>query len=202
MASLTVRPYFSCSFQMILIFLLTRFLRNPSELKSIKNISLLRQQMEAQAAAQKLAAQRIANLSQVESTQGPPPEFTQTPGPPTPVAQATKREASSPIPHPSSSDDLPTDLSMDADEKTRLRERLEREQSHYHHARAAAAAAAAAAAGSPVAAFAGSATILPAEPPAEDGRPDDDRERVEHEPRPAFDFRLLMPQVTLKTEQC
>ena len=135
MASLTIRPYFFCSFQVILIFLLTRFLRNPSELKSIKNISLLRQQMEAQAAAQKLAAQRIANLSQVESTQGPPPEFTQTPGPPTPVAQATKREASSPIPHPSSSDDLPTDLSMDADEKTRLRERLEREQSHYHHAR-------------------------------------------------------------------
>merc|ERR1719367_1786177 len=88
-----------------------QFLRNPSELKSIKNISLLRQQMEAQAAAQKLAAQRMANLSQVESTQGPPPEFTQTPGPPTPVAQATKREASSPIPHPSSSDDLPTDLS-------------------------------------------------------------------------------------------
>ena len=34
-----------------------RFLRNPSELKSIKNISLLRQQMEAQAAAQKMAAQ-------------------------------------------------------------------------------------------------------------------------------------------------
>lgn len=31
---------------------MSRFLRNPSELKSIKNISLLRQQMEAQAAAQ------------------------------------------------------------------------------------------------------------------------------------------------------
>ena len=33
----------------------SRFLRNPSELKSIKNISLLRQQMEAQAAAQKMS---------------------------------------------------------------------------------------------------------------------------------------------------
>jgi hypothetical protein len=36
-------------------FLRVRFLRNPSELKSIKNISLLRQQMEAQVAAQQLA---------------------------------------------------------------------------------------------------------------------------------------------------
>ena len=37
------------------LLLFSRFLRNPTELKSIKNISLLRQQMEAQAAAQKLA---------------------------------------------------------------------------------------------------------------------------------------------------
>ncbi|QQP38182.1 Uncharacterized protein FKW44_018686, partial [Caligus rogercresseyi] len=33
-----------------------QFLRNPSELKSIKNISLLRQQMDAQAAATKLSS--------------------------------------------------------------------------------------------------------------------------------------------------
>jgi len=38
-----------------------QFLRNPSELKSIKNISLLRQQMEAQAAAQQLAAHQVAH---------------------------------------------------------------------------------------------------------------------------------------------
>ncbi len=41
-----------------------RFLRNPSELKSIKNISLLRQQMEAQAAAQKAAEEAQAALQQ------------------------------------------------------------------------------------------------------------------------------------------
>merc|ERR1719242_2761511 len=40
-----------------------QFLRNPSELKSIKNISLLRQQMEAQAAAQKLVAQQAAQAA-------------------------------------------------------------------------------------------------------------------------------------------
>merc|ERR1712012_805635 len=37
-----------------------QFLRNPTELKSIKNISLLRQQMEAQAAAQQIVAQQAA----------------------------------------------------------------------------------------------------------------------------------------------
>merc|ERR1711881_456641 len=40
-----------------------QFLRNPSELKSIKNISLLRQQMEAQAAAQQLVAQHVAQAA-------------------------------------------------------------------------------------------------------------------------------------------
>ena len=150
--------------------------------------------MEAQAAAQKLAAQRIANLSQVESTQQPqqhmaPPhqlkaEFLQPPAssaspplpPPPPLQQAPA----------TSSDDLPTDLSMDADEKTRLRERLEREQLRGEHRGQTA--------------FA-SATILPAEPRGDDIG--EERDREQHEPRtPAFDFRLLMPQVTLKTEQC
>ena len=40
-----------------------QFLRNPTELKSIKNISLLRQQMEAQAAAQQIVAQQAAQAA-------------------------------------------------------------------------------------------------------------------------------------------
>ena len=42
-----------------------QFLRNPSELKSIKNISLLRQQMEAQAAQQQLQLAVVAHQSPV-----------------------------------------------------------------------------------------------------------------------------------------
>ena len=121
--------------------------------------------MEAQAAAQKLAEQRMASLSQVESS-------TQHETPYVPPRSPQSHQA------PSSSDDLPTDLSMDVDEKARLRERLEREQQRTTFA---------------------SATILPAEPKADD---EGDRDREQHEPRAAFDFRLLMPQVTLKTEKC
>jgi len=44
-----------------------QFLRNPSELKSIKNISLLRQQIEAQAAAQQMAAQQAAQQAVLSS---------------------------------------------------------------------------------------------------------------------------------------
>merc|ERR1711902_226797 len=71
-----------------------RFLRNPSELKSIKNISLLRQQMEAQAAAQQLAAQQAAQaavLSSVSCHRSP-----------------VKRESASD--EPVTSEELPTDL--------------------------------------------------------------------------------------------
>ncbi len=45
-------------------FFVLRFLRNPTELKSIKNISLLRQQMEAQAKAAEEAAQAQASFQQ------------------------------------------------------------------------------------------------------------------------------------------
>merc|ERR1739838_54587 len=96
-----------------------QFLRNPSELKSIKNISLLRQQMEAQAAAQQLAAQQAAQQAVLSNCQRSP----------------VKAESSSPGPifqHPAS--DEPTDLSTngrqseDREQQERDRERLERER--------------------------------------------------------------------------
>ncbi|XP_059079096.1 ets DNA-binding protein pokkuri-like isoform X2 [Tigriopus californicus] len=98
-----------------------QFLRNPSELKSIKNISLLRQQMEAQAAAHKLASQQAAQQAALHGL-------------------ATVEEGSnggdgdrpeSPLQGPitsSSSYDEPTDLSMDTEEKrARLHDRYKRE---------------------------------------------------------------------------
>merc|ERR1719229_512504 len=69
-----------------------QFLRNPSELKSIKNISLLRQQMEAQAAAQQLAAQQAAQAAVLSSHRSP-----------------VKREAATSSPTLTASDE-PTDL--------------------------------------------------------------------------------------------
>merc|ERR1719333_2120691 len=75
-----------------------QFLRNPSELKSIKNISLLRQQMEAQAAAQQLAAQQAAQQAVLSSCQRSPPVKIEKSSSPGPIFQ-----------HPSS--DEPTDLS-------------------------------------------------------------------------------------------
>merc|ERR1719328_562640 len=88
-----------------------QFLRNPSELKSIKNISLLRQQMEAQAAAQQLAAQQVAQAA----LRGLQHEVSAGNG----NAEATNNSVKS--------EEEPTDLTMDAEEKAlRLRERLER----------------------------------------------------------------------------
>ena len=85
-------------------------MRNPSELKSIKNISLLRQQMEAQAAAQKLAAQHAAQAAMRGLGQQ--------------AGQPMKMEAD---------ENEPTDLTLDAEEKAlRMRERLERERSNGH----------------------------------------------------------------------
>ena len=123
-----------------------RFLRNPSELKSIKNISLLRQQMEAQAAAQKLAAQQVAQAA----LRGLQHEA---------VGAASVK-----------SEEEPTDLTMDAEEKAlRLRERLDRERLNR-----------------PLVAASDSVDI---------------RDREQHEPRhPQFDFRHLIPQVSIKSE--
>jgi len=124
-----------------------QFLRNPSELKSIKNISLLRQQMEAQAAAQKLAAQQVAQAA--------------LRGLPLPQEMVNKSEET----------EGPTDLTMDAEEKAlRLRERLERERMINRN-------------------------VVTSEA---------ERDREQHEPRhpqcPQFDFRHLIPQVSIKTE--
>lgn len=131
-----------------------QFLRNPSELKSIKNISLLRQQMEAQAAAQKLAAQQVAQAA----LRGLQHEVSAGNG------NASRAEATN---NSVKSEEEPTDLTMDAEEKAlRLRERLERERLN--------------------------------RPLVSDV---DIRDREQHEPRhPQFDFRHLIPQVSIKSE--
>ena len=138
-------------FSFFLHFFHCRFLRNPSELKSIKNISLLRQQMEAQAAAQKLAAQQVAQAA----LRGLQHEVSAGNG----NAEATNNSVKS--------EEEPTDLTMDAEEKAlRLRERLERERLN--------------------------------RPLVSDV---DIRDREQHEPRhPQFDFRHLIPQVSIKSE--
>ena len=103
--------------------------------------------MEAQAAAQKLAAQQ--------------------------VAQAALRGLPLPSEMVKSEDtEGPTDLTMDAEEKAlRLRERLERERMINRNV---------------------SVTS------------ESERDREQHEPRhpqcPQFDFRHLIPQVSIKTE--
>merc|ERR1719510_2040593 len=134
-----------------------QFLRNPSELKSIKNISLLRQQMEAQAAAQKLAAQQVAQAA----LRGLQHEVSAGNG------NASRAEATN---NSVKSEEEPTDLTMDAEEKAlRLRERLERERLNR-----------------PLVAASDSVDI---------------RDREQHEPRhPQFDFRHLIPQVSIKSE--
>ena len=113
-------------------YLFVRFLRNPTELKSIKNISLLRQQMEAQAAAQKLAAQHAANAALRSLT--PAAAAAQAAGPGEAAAAdledgvAAVQPESPPGGVLSSSSDEPTDLTMDAEEKAiRNRDRMERE---------------------------------------------------------------------------
>ena len=100
--------------------------------------------MEAQAAAQKLAAQHAAQAA----LRG--------------LGQQQQQQMDA-------DENEPTDLTLDAEEKAlRMRERLERERMANslvkHEAR------------------------------------DDPREREEHEPRHQFDFRHLIPQVSIKTE--
>ena len=141
-----------------------QFLRNPSELKSIKNISLLRQQMEAQAAAQQLAAQQAAQAAVLSSQARSP----------------VKREAS---PALTSSDDQhqPTDLSttgrqsMDREKDERERERLERERYY---------------------------SQLMERYNIERSSPARERSEERDEPRTHFDYRHLIPQVSIKTETC
>ena len=141
-----------------------RFLRNPSELKSIKNISLLRQQMEAQAAAQQLAAQQAAQAAVLSSCHRSP----------------VKRESNSP-PSLQSSDE-PTDLStngtrqsVDREREEKERERLERERYY---------------------------SQLMERYNIERSSPARDRSEEREEPKSHFDYRHLIPQVSIKTESC
>ncbi len=155
-------------------------------MKSIKNISLLRQQMEAQAAAQKLAAQHAANAA-LRSLSSATPNSTASAEPELEDGVAAVQPESPPSGVAlSTSSDEPTDLTMDAEEKAlRIRDRMEREQRFLHRSAAVSAAAAHAAAVSAAA----NAAALAAE----------ERDREQHEPRPTFDFRHLIPQVSLKT---
>jgi len=147
-----------------------QFLRNPSELKSIKNISLLRQQMEAQATAQKLAAQHVAQAAL--RGMHPPvsnPQHHHS-GPPSTMDMEIKEE----LGH-----EEPTDLTLNAEDKAALRmrrERMERENFRL---------------------------------PSSNGHPEvtgsnhRDREQLEnrhHTQPPQFDFRHLLPQVSIKSE--
>ena len=181
----------------------SRFLRNPSELKSIKNISLLRQQMEAQAAAHKLAAQHIATLRGLSPQGGASLTSLAAAGAAlvnqqdsgistqTPIADSSEIERdedeTSPTPnadmaghHQSSNSDEPTDLTLDADEKARLRERLEREQRS-------------------ILSVTTTATKISQQSPDESQL----RDREDLNGRPAFDFRRLMPQsMSVKSENC
>lgn len=86
-----------------------RFLRNPVELKNIKNISLLRQQMEAQATAQKMAAQQAAAQAAASGDPG---------------AVGNNNVESGCMGSP----EEPTDLTMASDEKEALRVRRERQR--------------------------------------------------------------------------
>ena len=137
----------------------SRFLRNPSELKSIKNISLLRQQMEAQAAAQKMTSQQSVPFRGISAH-----------------AKAVFGDSGADDikcdPEQFGNDDEPTDLTLDAEEKAalRMRERLERGHRFSSAGRG--------------------------------DESDRDRDREHHDPRPNFDFRHLLPQVSIKTENC
>merc|ERR1712223_780990 len=159
-----------------------QFLRNPSELKSIKNISLLRQQMEAQAAAQKLAAQHVAQAAL--RGMGHPPGSNQQQQHPVPVGMdmEIKEELYK------ENHEEPTDLTLNAEDKAALRmrrERMERENCRL-----------ASAAGNGNSN--GHSEVAGSNP---------HREREQLEPRhhpvqapPQFDFRHLLPQVSIKSE--
>jgi len=186
-----------------------QFLRNPSELKSIKNISLLRQQMEAQAAAHKLAAQHIATLrglspqggatlsslaaagavlvSQQDSSAGISAQASTAGLHDSSEIEQEEEERPSPTQntelaghHQTSNSDEPTDLTLDADEKARLRERIEREQRSF-------------------------LSVTTTATKISQQNTDDPhlRDREDLNGRPAFDFRRLMPtSMSVKSENC
>lgn len=112
-----------------------QFLRNPSELKSIKNISLLRQQMEAQAAAQRMATQQAAAAQQAAQQQAAevaalhalnPDHGQDNEAGVSPPPSSPPRNGHAHLLHSAMSDE-PHDLSMDAEEKrSRMHDRLKR----------------------------------------------------------------------------
>ncbi len=165
-----------------------RFLRNPSELKSIKNISLLRQQMEAQAAAQKAAEQAQAALQQ--AAQHAVQQHHQ-------MRQQQRPSSSSPESAGAvgaTDEEEPTDLTMGEEQKEalRVRERLERERYL---------AEACGNGGSPSVGGAGALrSSAERKRPASSSSPDEDDHhgRRAGGARPAFDFRHLMPQVSVR----
>jgi len=133
-----------------------QFLRNPSELKSIKNISLLRQQMEAQAAQQQQQQQLAAAAHH------------------SPIAaahQSPVRGEVSVSPHP----DEPTDLTTTNGREREERERERAERERYY-------------------------SQLMERYNIERSSPSRDRSEEREEPRNHFDYRHLIPQVSIKTE--
>lgn len=91
------------------------------------------------------------------------------------LAQATNRPES-----PIENNELPTDLTLDADEKLRLRERLERERRFLTESQAAA---------------------LGQQQRSSSTSSAEERDREQLEARPSFDFRHLIPQVSLTLKQ-
>jgi len=158
-----------------------QFLRNPSELKSIKNISLLRQQMEAQAAAQKLAAQHVAQAAL--RGMHPPPAASNEPCRPQhqhgPVSGSMEMEIKEELGH-----EEPTDLTLNAEDKAALR--MRRERMEREHCR-----------------LSGMVSVSGNGHQDVAGSNHRDREQLEprHHPQaPQFDFRHLLPQVSIKSE--
>ena len=140
-------------------------------MKSIKIISLLRQQMEAQAAAQKLAAQHVAQAAL--RGMHPPAGAGSNPGSGQQVSGSMEMEIKEELAH-----EEPTDLTLNAENKAALRmrrERMERENCRLS--------------------LNGHQDVA--------GSNLRDREQLEprHHPQPPqFDFRHLLPQVSIKSE--
>lgn len=121
-------------------FSINRFLRNSSELKQIKNISLLRQQIdarEAQEAAERFAAHRIATMhalspSAMAAGAAAAAAATVVNGLPTlrsPTDEGSLDDPNGddtpPPPLLITSSDEPTDLTLDATRRARLRDQMD-----------------------------------------------------------------------------
>lgn len=136
-----------------------QFLRNPTELKSIKNISLLRQQMEAQAAAQQIVAQQAAQAAVLTNSRN-----------------SVKRESEDEsMATPTGPSDEPTDLSVGGGREREERDRERQERERYY-------------------------SQLMERYNIERGSPQRERSEDREEPRSHFDYRHLIPQVSIKTE--